>query len=306
MIHRIWLEPPNGETLDLVLTDPDATGIAVKAIDGLGPAKATINTTALSLTDSAMFNGSRVGMRTITLTLKPLESPTIESARYRIYNAAPIKQAVAFGVETDKRLARTVGYVESCEPDIFSSDESIKIVFICPDGYWTDAADDTERYLTFKTDHPTFEFDWMDDPLSESPTLEFGKTIALPSVLLRNEGDVPTGFTLKVHILEDGAGPVKVFDDIYGQSLEITGKWMPSAPGGQVFKAGDRFFINTRVGQKSVYRERAGKTENVLHMMSFTSEWLMLHPGDNRFYYTANKPNAVEVGMSRDVMYQGV
>ena len=72
MIRSIELIPADREGLLLELDKPEDTGIVVKSVDGFGPAKATINTTALSLTDSAMFNGSRVGMRTITLTLLPL------------------------------------------------------------------------------------------------------------------------------------------------------------------------------------------------------------------------------------------
>ena len=60
MIRTIVLTNPGGETLALDLFEPWKTGIAVKNVDGLGPGKADINTTDLALTDSALFNGSRV------------------------------------------------------------------------------------------------------------------------------------------------------------------------------------------------------------------------------------------------------
>ena len=126
MIRSIELIPADREGLLLELDKPEDTGIVVKSVDGLGPAKATINTTALSLTDSAMFNGSRVGMRTITLTLLPLAVPTVECSRHRIYNLLPIKQPVTIIVRTDTRTVKTLGYVESSEPDIFSSEEAVK------------------------------------------------------------------------------------------------------------------------------------------------------------------------------------
>lgn len=306
MIRSIELIPADREGLLLEIDNPEDTGILVKSIDGLGPAKATINTTALSLTDSAMFNGSRVGMRTITLTLLPLEVPTVERARHRIYNLLPIKQPVTIVVRTDTRTVKTLGYVESSEPDIFSKEEAIKVVLICPDGYWSDGAEDTQNYLPFVQEHAAFEFDWEDTPLSESPTLIFSKTVGLPSVILENGGDVPAGFTIMIDILKDNATPITVYDDVRSQHLTLTTKWHPDAATTQPAKAGDRFYINTRVGHKAVTRIRNGKAEKALHLLDIDSDWLMLYPGENRLYYTINVGGGARVSLSRDILYQGV
>ena len=81
MIRTIVLTNPGGETLALDLFEPWKTGIAIKNIDGLGPGKADINTTDLALTDSALFNGSRVPKRTISLTLVPMATTTHDVAQ---------------------------------------------------------------------------------------------------------------------------------------------------------------------------------------------------------------------------------
>lgn len=306
MIRSIELIPADREGLLLELDKPEDTGIVVKSVDGLGPAKATINTTALSLTDSAIFNGSRVGMRTITLTLLPLAVPTVERARHHIYNLLPIKQPVTIVVRTDTRTVKTLGYVESSEPDIFSSEEAVKVTLICPDGYWSDGAADTQNYLPFVQEHAAFEFDWEDTPLESSPTLMFSKTVGLPSVILENGGDVPAGFTIMIDILKDNATPISIYDDIRGQHLTLTTKWHPDAATSQPAKAGDRFYINTRVGHKSVTRIRDGKSEKALHLFDINSDWLMLYPGENRLYYTINVGGGAKVSLSRDILYQGV
>ena len=126
MIRTIVLTNPGGETLALDLFEPWNTGIAVKNVDGLGPGKADINTTDLALTDSALFNGSRVQKRTISLTLVPMETTTqdVEQSRQKIYRFCQIKQPVRITVYADHRQVYTDGYVESSEPDIWSNLES--------------------------------------------------------------------------------------------------------------------------------------------------------------------------------------
>ena len=55
--------------------------MAVKSVDGLSATKASINTTALALTDVAIFNGARAGMRNLKIKLAPLPMPDIETSR---------------------------------------------------------------------------------------------------------------------------------------------------------------------------------------------------------------------------------
>ena len=172
MIESIEFLTYRQHRIVLSLTNPWIEGVAVKSVDGLSATKASINTTELALSDVAIFNGARAGMRNLKLKLAPLPYPDIETTRQRIYSWFQIKQPMSVYVNTDKRRVRTEGYVESVEADIFSKDEEINVSILCLDAYWHDADTMVNQNLEWKRDIGTFEFDFMDEP---SPSLEFAK-----------------------------------------------------------------------------------------------------------------------------------
>ena len=60
MIKRVTVVNHLGESLKLDLTSPEKSGFIVKSIEGLGPVKATVNTTKMSTTDGALYFDERV------------------------------------------------------------------------------------------------------------------------------------------------------------------------------------------------------------------------------------------------------
>ena len=55
MIKSVTVVNHLGESLKLDLASPEKSGFIVKSIEGLGPVKATVNTTKMSTTDGALY-----------------------------------------------------------------------------------------------------------------------------------------------------------------------------------------------------------------------------------------------------------
>ena len=67
MIRSVTVENYLGDSITLELMRPEKSGFIVKNIEGLGPAKANINTTDISTNDGSIFNSSRLTQRNITM-----------------------------------------------------------------------------------------------------------------------------------------------------------------------------------------------------------------------------------------------
>ncbi len=137
MIKSVIITNYLGESIEFELRAPEKTGLYVKSITGLGPGKATINTTEVVTNDGSIFNSARSLERNIVMTLGFLQVPgiteTIEDARQLTYKYFPKKKSLRFLIITDNRELEIYGYTESNEPNIFSKDETTQISIICPD-----------------------------------------------------------------------------------------------------------------------------------------------------------------------------
>lgn len=60
MIKSVTVVNHLGESLKLDLASPEKSGFIVKSIEGLGPVKATVNTTKMPTTDGALYFDERV------------------------------------------------------------------------------------------------------------------------------------------------------------------------------------------------------------------------------------------------------
>lgn len=135
MIKSVTVTNHVGDSLQLILREPEKSGLIITDIDGLGPIKASINTTNYATLDGAYFNSSRGETRNINITLRPMD-PDVEGNRLKAYRFFPVKEKVKIEVITDNRDGVIEGYVESVEPTIFSDEESIDISIICPDPFF--------------------------------------------------------------------------------------------------------------------------------------------------------------------------
>ena len=142
MIQSLIVTNPKGEELTLDLFRPELSGLYIKSIDGLGPPSASINTQDVATIDGALYVGSRLETRNLTIELGMMDRPSVELNRLKAYRYFPTKRPVSVVVVTDNNKVKIEGYVESNEPDIFSDEESTKISIVCPDPYFYDIEPD--------------------------------------------------------------------------------------------------------------------------------------------------------------------
>ncbi len=280
MIESIEFLTYRQQRVVLPLRDPWGIGVAVKSVDGLSATKASINATELALTDVAIFNGARAGMRNLKIKLAPLPMPDIETSRQRIYSWFQIKQLMTVYINTDKRRVKTEGYVEAVEADIFSKEQEVNISILCPDAYWHDADTSIDKNLEWSREIPSFEFDFMDQP---SPSLEFSKDRGLAKL------------------------PITVTETFSGDQFKLTGAFLDKT----YYKVdpivgGDIVTVNSRTGRKSIIRNRGGRKDKFIAALDRNSDWLKLRPGVNEFQIAMNDPNLTDVYFSTDVLFQGV
>ncbi len=131
MIKAITVTNYLGDSIRMDLARPEESGFVIRAITGLGPGQANINTVDVSTNDGGFFNSARLPIRNIVLTLGFLPKPSIEDVRQKSYKYFPIKKKLTLLIETDNRTAEIEGYVESNDPNIFSKEETTDISKVC-------------------------------------------------------------------------------------------------------------------------------------------------------------------------------
>ena len=167
MIKTVTVTNYLGESLTLELSNPFDIGINVRSIEGIGPPKGNVNYTEIASGDGGQFNSARASIRNITMQLGLMPVPTVEEARHRVYKYFPLDQQVTLRFETDKRLCEITGWVEECEPDIFSDDETIDVSIVCPDPYFY-SVDSQLGTVNFSGVVDEFEFPFENSPDNES------------------------------------------------------------------------------------------------------------------------------------------
>ena len=155
MIYSLTVTNTIGESLTFELGNPLASGYAIKNIDGLGTPDMNVNTTPYGIGDGSVLGSIKAEYRLITIILWPLEKPTVETARQRLYRFFQIKKDVLLTFNTENRLVTIDGYVQKIEPNIFDNPETITIEFKCINPYFHRMVDDQTKFYGVA---PKFEF----------------------------------------------------------------------------------------------------------------------------------------------------
>lgn len=147
----------------------------IRNIDGLGSPAAAINTSPLGSVDGESFLGSNVGKRNIVFTIgftPDWVDYTPGALRKELNRYFTPKLFITMTFETFEFAPVEIsGYVESNEPNIFSSDPEHVISVVCPDPYFT----------------------------SVDPTLKTGNIgTGINAAAIDYEGDVETGMVVSV------------------------------------------------------------------------------------------------------------
>lgn len=307
MIYSIVVTNYLGDRIKLELGKPDISGFLIKSITGLGPAKANVNTTEVSTNDGALFNSARLSQRNIVLDMvfiNTVYGESIEDLRQKSYKYFPLKKSVELTIETDNRYVKTTGYVESNEPNIFSSQEGTQISIICPDPYFYSAGEDGNNVTNFYSIDPMFEFPFSNESLDE-PLLVFGEIQIKTEGVITYHGDSEIGVMIYIHAIGPATN-INIYNTETREVMRINTEKISSLTGKGIV-ASDDIVINTAKGEKSITLIREGVSYNILNCLDKNTDWFTLAKGGNIFAFTADSGvTNLQFRVENKVIYEGV
>lgn len=307
MIYSIVVTNYLGDRIKLELGKPDVSGFLIKSITGLGPAKANVNTTEVSTNDGSLFNSARLSQRNIVLDMvfiNTVYGESIEDLRQKSYKYFPLKKSVELTIETDNRYVKITGYVESNEPNIFSSQEGTQISIICPDPYFYSAGEDGNNVTNFYSIDPMFEFPFSNESLDE-PLLVFGEIQIKTEGVITYHGDSEIGVMIYIHAIGPATN-INIYNTETREVMRINTEKISSLTGKGIV-ASDDIVINTAKGEKSITLIREGVSYNILNCLDKNTDWFTLAKGDNIFAFTADSGvTNLQFRVENKVIYEGV
>lgn len=303
MIRSMTVTNHLNESLKLELGAPERSGLLIQRVEGLGPSKATINSTEIATMDGARYNSSRVSSRNIVLSLVLLPHPSVEDSRLTTYRYFPLNQRVKIEVETTNRKCYAYGYVETNEPDIFSSYETCQISIVCPDPYFYSSKGATQ--VVFSGIKPVFEFPFSNELVLGEKNLTLSEIVQLKSQTIEYEGDTDTGFTLYIRA-KDAVKNIMVYNYDSNARIIIRTDAIETITG-MALGTDDEIVICTTKGSKSVRLLRKGQYFNIFNAVDKTSDWLTLSKGRNTIVFTAEEgDDALELTIEYLLRFVGV
>ena len=307
MIYSFAITNYLGDRVKLELRKPEVSGFLIKSVTGLGPVKANVNTTEVVTNDGSMFNSARLSQRNIVFQLAFVDTvygETIEDIRQKSYKYFPAKKSVEIVIETDNRYVKIKGYVESNEPDIFSSQEGTQISIICPDPYFYSAGEDGNNVTDFYTIDPMFEFPFSNESLTD-PLLIFGEIQIKTEGVITYHGDSEIGVVIYIHAIGPATN-INIYNTETREVMMINTTKLEKLTG-KGLVASDDIVINTTKGEKSITLVREGASYNILNCLDKNTDWFTLSKGDNIFAFTAETGvTNLQFRIENQVIYEGV
>jgi len=301
MIKSITITNDLNESIKLELASPVSAGLAVLAVEGLGPPKANINVTEFVTSDGSLYNSARASSRNILLYLKFLWNPTIEHSRQLSYKFFPIKKLIKLTIETDQRVSEVYGYVESNEPNIFSNSEGTQISILCPDSYIQSVG---TRLTTLSSVLSEFEFPFGNESLAD-PLLTMTEVQEGNAQNIEYTGDAGVGIDVTMTATGDVTMPM-LYNSLTRELMQIDTVKLATLTGNAII-AGDVIEITTTVGNKRIVLIRNGVHTNILNCLVPGYSWFKLERGSNVFAFTVDTGETVfEVVIRNKTVYAGV
>lgn len=297
MLKGFKIINPKNEALELVLDNPEKSGIIVTKVEGLGPPQATINGQELATSDGMIYSSSKIGTRNIVFYLNLIGRTSdskygeinIEETRNLTYKFFPLKKEIKIYIITTEKTLFCTGRVESNEPDIFSQNESCQISIICPDPYlYTDG----EGKTVFSGIRGVFEFPFSNEMdvdkngiIVSSPKLLMGEIWLSTDAILEYEGTVDTGLLITIHAYDIARNIVIYNIDTRERMVIDTDKIYTIT--GTSYKGLDDIIISTVKGKRYCRLLRDGQYINIIGTLSKDADWFQITSGRNGFAFGA-------------------
>ena len=306
MIRSFIVTNHLGESLELILADPDSSGLAITSVTGLGQVQADVNLTDLAGSDFRTVNSAKLTKRNIVFKVKYWGND-IEASRHIADKYFPTKKMIKLQVNTDHRQLVTSGIVEKNEPDIFNKMSTGQISILCPDPFLYTISDEI---VPFGGIEPKFEFPFPneDNVVDDDgwDTIEFGNIRISKEKSIYYTGEAETGVTIQV----DAIGLVRdlVFYDLNdNQRIKLNDDIIASITGGSSIMAGDRIIISTSKTNKYATLIRGGAVYNIINALGMPVTWFELDRGDNIFSYSASEGEYdMIINVKHRIAYKGI
>lgn len=256
MLTKLTVYDPSGripDPLELPLTPEnrlDTDILQVTGIKGLEPVKATVGTQPYGTIDGSFFSGSNVADRNIVVDLLPKPDwvewniPKIRNEAYKYFMPRSYIRLVF--ESTERAPVEIFGYVETCEPNIFSKDNEIQISLICPDPHF--------KGVDVVVREGVINEDWIE--LLYDGTIESGILVSITEA----SGTVTTDFQIALD------AETFFFEGLVSSLYSIV---MSSRPG-------EKFLRNVDLS--------TGENISILNSMGTGSVWLAIQPGPNQIF----------------------
>jgi len=304
MIKSITVTNYLGDSIKLEIGRPEKSGFLIGSVSGLGPSKANINTTEVSTNDGSLFNSARLNQRNIVfefIFVETINGESIEDVRQKSYKYFPLKKKLDLLIETDNRIAKTTGYVESNEPNIFSSREGTQISIICPEPHFYSAGNNTTVFYGVES---VFEFPFSNESLTD-PLIVFGNIQLKTENVITYKGDTEIGVTIHIHAIGEIEN-ITIYNTGTREIMRINTVKLEALTGSGIV-AGDDIIIKTQKGDKSITLIREGQYINILNCLGKETDWFTLAKGDNIFAFTAESGTTnIQFWIENKVIYEGV
>lgn len=307
MIYSFMITNYLGDTIKLTLREPALSGFLIKSVTGLGPVKANINTTEVATNDGSKFNSARLTQRNIVFQMAFVDTvygESIEDIRQKSYKYFPTKKNVDIIIETDNRYVKTTGYVESNEPNIFSSQEGAQISVICPDPYFYTAGENGDIVTEFYSIAPMLEFPFSNESLTD-PMIVFSEIQSRAAGVITYYGDTEIGIVIRIHALGEATN-ISIYNTDTREVMRIDTDKIEKITG-KGLVVSDDIIINTTKGNKSITLLREGVSYNILNCLGKNTDWFTLTKGDNVFAFTAETGiTNLQFRVENKIIYEGV
>lgn len=301
MIKSFTITNHLGESLELILADPDSSGLAVISVTGLGQVQADVNLTDLAGSDYHTVNSAKLTKRNIVFKVKYWGND-IEESRHLADKFFPVKKTIKIVVHTDHRDLETSGIVEKNEPDIFSNKTTGQISILCPDPFMYSIED---SILPFGGIEPKFEFPFIQEDVAIVDSdgwdaFEFNTIRVIKERSIYYTGEAETGITMTVNAV-GSVRELQFYDIDKSEKISLNDSTIASITGGESISAGDKIIITTVKTKKSAYLIRGGVVYNIINALGMPVNWFELDRGDNIYSYSASEG---EYEMAIEIKYR--
>lgn len=335
----------DSKPLKLVLSDPEneitSQGFAVTSVTGLGPGKATVNSSELVTIDGAEFINARLPKRTIKidLTFLPIAyekdgkrvDEFVADIRRKSYRYFPIKEKVKLIFTTveyrrdptnmyksipDRKSYYIEGIVEQNEPNIWSKSESSTIQIVCMDPYFKDV---NTMKKSFNDIIPRFHYEsyiigsegktplypgWVDPDMDLYPSSPTDNRFMVSERLVR-EFLIMNNIS---YVKTGGIFTIKANGSVDRPAIfnRTTDQILTL---NMTLNKGDKVVIDTRKGYKSATLKEGFGVDIINRIDIVTSQWIEFQPGENVIGVTCDNPrqrNNLDVSVEIRPLYAGI